>query len=120
MTTITDCPTCRHADATGSWADAPGMDGMTHCRRCHGTWARATEIQHCTACCRTFTNPGAADLHRGPNTCLDPAIAVDKQGRLRLTLSRRHFRPGTTVEIWSRPGPTESLENLRGEAQADS
>jgi len=101
------CAICEHADRTGSWVDAPGFEGMTHCRRCHRSWPRASELQHCTACCRTFTNARAADFHRGPRGCLDPASVTDSNGNSRLALSTRTRDARATVEVWAqaaRPG----------------
>lgn len=98
------CPICIHADFTGSWVDAPGFDSMTHCRRCHGSWKRQTEFQHCTGCCRTFTNVRAADMHRDGRRCLDPETVRTKSGTPKLQRSTRRLDPRSTVELWSQAG----------------
>lgn len=110
------CPVCAHADRTGSWVDAPGFDGMTHCRRCHQSWPRANEYQHCTGCHLTFTNIGAADMHRGPGgKCLDPATVVTKSGKPKLQRSTRKTDPRATVRLWAQGG-----ERPQGIAQSAS
>jgi hypothetical protein len=101
------CGVCIHADETGSWVDAPGFDGMTHCRGCHQSWRRASEYQHCTGCHRTFTNVAAADMHRDGGRCLDPATVVGpKSGKAKLQRSTRRMDPRATVELWSHAGET--------------
>lgn len=99
------CSVCEHADRTGSWVDAPGHEGLTHCRRCHGSWSRASELQHCTVCCRTFTNVRAADLHRQNGVCVDPAAVVNKFGRRLLRRSTRRRDPRLTVTVWALGDP---------------
>lgn len=101
----TTCAVCAHADETGSWVDAPGFDGMTHCRECHGSWRRQAEFQHCTVCHRTFTNWRAADMHREGGRCLDPAaVTGPKSGKAKLARSIRRLDSRTTVELWARAG----------------
>jgi hypothetical protein len=103
------CEVCAYADEHGDWVDA--IPGLTHCRRCHGSWSQRSELQHCTACCRTFTSETAADIHRGPEGCRDPAELRTAGGRLRLAISQRRPFPGTTVTIWGKPGPSPSTES---------
>lgn len=102
--TVIPCEICTHADETGSWVDAPGFDGMTHCRTCHQSWRRQSEYQHCTACHRTFTNVGAADMHRDGGRCLDPATVVTKTGKHKLQRSTRRMEPRSTIELWAQGG----------------
>jgi hypothetical protein len=107
---VVRCDVCAYADEHGSWADV--IPGLTHCRRCCGSWPQASELQHCVGCCRTFTNVAAAELHcrypdpEGPKTCRDPATIVDRQGRPKLVVSTRVWRTGTTVTVWTRPSRT--------------
>lgn len=112
---MTDCTVCAHADRTGSWVDLPGFDGMTHCRGCHGSWRRQSEVQHCTGCHRSFTNVGAADMHRDNGRCLDPATVVGPKSRKpKLALSTRKMDPRSTIELWAQAG--ERPESAWGSA----
>lgn len=88
------------------------FDGMTHCRGCHGSWARRTELQHCTGCHRTFTNVRAADMHRIAGRCVDPAeIVAPKTGKPKLMVSTRPRDPRTTVEVWATYSETFTVQH---------
>lgn len=113
------CPVCDHADRTGSWVDAPGHKGLTHCRRCHGSWSRNTEFQHCVGCCHTFTTAVAADVHREParvgqSGCLSPGSVLDRQDRPRLVKTGRALRQGTTVDVWAQADYTDRFKKNPG------
>ena len=90
----TGCDLCIHAVKHGHWGDPR----ITHCKRCHTTWNRETNIAHCTVCCRTFSTPANFDRHRKEGECLDPESVgletkVDKHGTV----------------IWKRPGPSKDV-----------
>lgn len=54
------CDPCVYAAEHGWWGSS--VNGGTHCRRCHRTWAGKTEA-HCTVCCQHFTSNRVADKH---------------------------------------------------------
>lgn len=102
MTDVAACAVCEHADRTGSWVDAPGFQDMTHCRKCHGSWPRWTEYQHCTAgCCQTFTTASAAEAHRSATgACIDASAVTTRKGVPRLRVATAKGNARTTVTIW--------------------
>lgn len=99
---LTDvCNVCAYADEHGSWCEL--IPELTHCRRCHNTWAMRTEFQHCSGCHHTFSNVAAADVHRtADGRCRDPATVLDRQDRNRLARSTRTMRTGSTITLWAR------------------
>lgn len=90
----TGCDTCIHAAKHGHWGDSR----ITHCKRCHSTWNRETNIAHCTSCCRTFSTPANFDKHRKEGECVDPA-----------TKGLEPKVDGHGTVVWKRPGPDKKV-----------
>lgn len=51
------CELCATAKRLGWW----GRSGISHCSRCHASWA-GLSFAHCTCCHRTFSTNRVADL----------------------------------------------------------
>jgi hypothetical protein len=83
-----DCEMCR---------DLP-HPVATHCRLCHASWTRRSNIAHCVTCHRTFITHGVLDRHLKPvnqRGCNDPAtVMVTRAGE------RVHFYREPETNQW--------------------